>query len=310
MDLKKFQAAAIATPPSAEASPSTGYPTDGDPSGGVPATVPGAAWFYQMLAEMHAILTAAGITPDHANLTQLLTALRSAGVFQTPAQFDISTKAATMEAVQRALGSLSGFTTINANVTLTAAHAGRGCYFSAAAVATLPLANTVLAGTLIHFASFTTGATSAARQGTDTIAASSGSSALTSMELLDGEDLVLESNGNNQWIAIDGSARLRYSGGRLGVNQTYQNVTASRAVGALYTNTTGSPILVQATFSVPSAGTSQMTAIVNSVPALNNYIVYAQTSGPCTFIVPPGASYGVQVSTGPAAVLNTWYELR
>lgn len=77
MDLMNFQAAAIATPPAAETSPSAGYPTDGDPSGGVPATVPGAAWFYQVLAEMHAVLTAAGITPDDTDLTQLLTAIQT-----------------------------------------------------------------------------------------------------------------------------------------------------------------------------------------------------------------------------------------
>lgn len=127
-------------------------------------------------------------------------------------QFDNSKRFATMEAVRSGLGSLSGFTTINANIVLTAAHAGRGCYFSASAIASLPLANSVPAGTLIHFSSFTTGLTSVARQGTDTIAASSGSSALTSMGLLDGEDLTLESNGNNQWVAIGGTARLRYAG--------------------------------------------------------------------------------------------------
>lgn len=77
MDNRKFQAAAIATPPAAEASPSTGYPTDGNPAGGVPATVPGAAWFNQIGEELRAVLTAAGITPDHTNLTQLLTALQA-----------------------------------------------------------------------------------------------------------------------------------------------------------------------------------------------------------------------------------------
>jgi hypothetical protein len=75
MDLKKFLSAASATPPSAPATPSNGYPTDGNPSTATPATVPGAYWFYQLDQELRAILTAAGITPDHTNLTQLLSAI-------------------------------------------------------------------------------------------------------------------------------------------------------------------------------------------------------------------------------------------
>lgn len=133
--------------------------------------------------------------------------------FATQAQFDSTTKAATTAFVQGALGSASGFATISANITLAATHAGKACYFSAAAIATLPLANTVPAGTFIYFAGFTSGSTSISRQGGDTIAASSGSSVLTSMVLLDGEDLILESNGNTQWVAVGGSARLKYAGG-------------------------------------------------------------------------------------------------
>lgn len=105
MDNRKFQAAAIATPPAAEASPSTGYPTDGNPGSGVPATVPGAAWFHQIGEELRAVLVAAGITPSATDLTQLLAALRSAGVFQTPALGDRTTKAATMACFSQEFGS-------------------------------------------------------------------------------------------------------------------------------------------------------------------------------------------------------------
>jgi hypothetical protein len=163
--------------------------------------------------EVYISLVAANtaLPTDPASWAPFSSVLKGLGV--TPAQFDNDTSLATTAFVQRALGSLSGFSTVNANTTLTAAHAGRGVYLSAAAVATLPLANTVPAGTLIYFSSLTSGAPSVARQSTDTIAAASGSSALTSMALLDGEDLILESNGNNQWVAIGGSARLKYAGG-------------------------------------------------------------------------------------------------
>lgn len=75
MDNRIFQAAAIAIPPAAEASPSTGYPTDGDPAGGVPATIPGAAWFNQIGEELRAVITGAGLTPSDADLTQLKKAI-------------------------------------------------------------------------------------------------------------------------------------------------------------------------------------------------------------------------------------------
>lgn len=77
MDLSKFEAAAAASPPSAPVSPSTGYPTNGNPGGAVPATVPGDYWFYQQQKEFENLLTAAGITPDHTVLTQLAAAVLS-----------------------------------------------------------------------------------------------------------------------------------------------------------------------------------------------------------------------------------------
>lgn len=76
MDNRKFQAAASATPPAAEASPSTGYPTDGNPSVGTPATVPGAAWFNQVGEELRAVIAAAGLTPSASNLGQLNEAIQ------------------------------------------------------------------------------------------------------------------------------------------------------------------------------------------------------------------------------------------
>lgn len=71
MDNRKWQAAASVSAPSPEASPSVGHPTDGDPSSAVPATIPGAYWFYQVGEEIRKVITDAGLTPDDADLTQL-----------------------------------------------------------------------------------------------------------------------------------------------------------------------------------------------------------------------------------------------
>jgi hypothetical protein len=75
MDNRKFEADAIASPPAAPVSPSAGYPTNGDPSSGQNATEPGAWWFHSIGEEIRTVIEAAGLTPDHADLTQLSAAI-------------------------------------------------------------------------------------------------------------------------------------------------------------------------------------------------------------------------------------------
>lgn len=72
MDLSQYLSGAAATPPVAPASPSVGYPARGNPLDATPATKPGAYWYYQLQAEHAGLLAAAGLSPDPADLTQLL----------------------------------------------------------------------------------------------------------------------------------------------------------------------------------------------------------------------------------------------
>ncbi|HEU4708295.1 MAG TPA: hypothetical protein VFS17_03190 [Methylophilaceae bacterium] len=76
MDNRKWQAAASASAPDPEASPDVGYPTDGDPSSAVPATIPGAYWFHQIGEEIRKVIADAGLTPSDADLTQLKQAIQ------------------------------------------------------------------------------------------------------------------------------------------------------------------------------------------------------------------------------------------
>lgn len=76
MDNRQWSSGASGTPPTAPASPSVGYPTPGDPSLGLEPTKGGAWWFHQIGEELRAVLIAAGITPDHANLGQLNEAIK------------------------------------------------------------------------------------------------------------------------------------------------------------------------------------------------------------------------------------------
>lgn len=89
-----------------------------------------------------------------------------------------------------------------------------------------------------------------------------------------------------------------------GVGQSWNDVTASRALSTTYTNSTGRPIFVSVSGSVNSA--AEMSVLVNGVQ------VGKQTSPGgsvmcITAIVPPGATYRVQIGSGS---LQTWFEMR
>lgn len=77
MDTRKHLAGASATPPTPPASPSTGYPTDGNPLTNTPATSAGAWWYYQLSEEQRNVILAASIAPDHTVTNQLLAALNA-----------------------------------------------------------------------------------------------------------------------------------------------------------------------------------------------------------------------------------------
>ncbi len=63
--------------PAAPEGGTPGYFTGGNPSTGTPATVPGYEWFNGVQEEIMAVLSAAGITPSTADLTQLAQAIRA-----------------------------------------------------------------------------------------------------------------------------------------------------------------------------------------------------------------------------------------
>lgn len=77
MDNRSWETSAAAGAPSAPGAPSAGYPTDGNPSLAVPATIPGAYWFHQHGEELRAVLVAAGITPSNTTLNQLAVSIQT-----------------------------------------------------------------------------------------------------------------------------------------------------------------------------------------------------------------------------------------
>lgn len=77
MDNRAWLSGASATPPTAPVSPSSGYPTGGNPLTATPPTNPGAFWFHQTGEELRGVIVAAGLTPSTGALDQLLTALQA-----------------------------------------------------------------------------------------------------------------------------------------------------------------------------------------------------------------------------------------
>lgn len=70
-----YYSGAAASAPAWPSSPSHGRATDGNLATAVPATTPGAAWFDMVTQELVAVVTAAGLTPDHTSSTQVRDAI-------------------------------------------------------------------------------------------------------------------------------------------------------------------------------------------------------------------------------------------
>lgn len=89
----------------------------------------------------------------------------------------------------------------------------------------------------------------------------------------------------------------------LGMGQTWQDLTASRALSTTYTNSTGRTIAAIVTSTMTTSGT-QIASVNGAVIAQQS--AAASEVGCITFIIPPGAQYAF----GSSAALSTWFELR
>lgn len=66
-----YGANTVQTEPTFSADAPSGFPTDGSSGGGVPATVPKAAWYNAITEELVNAIKGGGITPERNTLTQL-----------------------------------------------------------------------------------------------------------------------------------------------------------------------------------------------------------------------------------------------
>ena len=96
----------------------------------------------------------------------------------------------------------------------------------------------------------------------------------------------------------------------LGMGQTWQDVTASRAFGVTYTNSTGRPIQLNVLTVMVNPSTSTLNISINGAAAFTFAIGTNSNGGNVVvgvIIIPDGFTYNV---TSPDATLNKWHELR
>ena len=111
-------------------------------------------------------------------------------------------------------------------------------------------------------------------------------------------------------LTSDGTAWTSAENARIGVGQTWQNVSGSRAEGTTYTNNTGKPIMVSYGFNSTN-GFNRFTAYVGSViVGVHQEVTPASTAGggSVSFIVPDSATYSIVASGTYSRAF--WAELR
>ena len=97
----------------------------------------------------------------------------------------------------------------------------------------------------------------------------------------------------------------------IGVNQTWQDVTASRVLGTTYTNSTGKPIAISVIANNTTPGSFGVSGSVGGNLIVLSFVDAINGTGYNTsifFIVPPGQTYSVAKSG--VSQTNIWKELR
>ncbi|MDZ4034069.1 hypothetical protein U0868_21180 [Kluyvera ascorbata] len=114
-----------------------------------------------------------------------------------------------------------------------------------------------------------------------------------------------ESSGSSHSLVLNQLGSTQLNNTNLGQNQTVQDLTATRALGVTYTNTTGKPIAVSVR--VTGGASVNATGTVNNIPfAYQNTTASATGSVGLFFIIPVGGTYSVTSN----ATLTWWAEMR
>ena len=96
----------------------------------------------------------------------------------------------------------------------------------------------------------------------------------------------------------------------IGVGQTWQDMTASRAVATTYTNSTGRPIYVHIDCTNSIGGNGTLLNINGVVSLRSSRAVSADGAVSVAGIIPAGNTYSITAATGGTIALTLWAELR
>jgi hypothetical protein len=291
-------ATAATTLPTPESAGTEGYFTEGTP-GVTPATLVRASWLNSIQEELRAIVVAGGLTPSKTTRNQVLSAIE----YLIDAQsgnyaLDTGTANAKAVAVDPAITSYpDGYTVRFKNLILNT----DACTLSLSGLSAIALCNDV--GSDLIAGDLPTGVIVTA-----VYDATSNKFFITSLVA---SQALTQSAADVRYAALAGLASqvfsvatataaahaVRYDQS-LGMGQSWQVVTGSRAYNTTYTNTTGRPILVSAS----------STNAVNTDFVVGGVI--ATTTGPFNtsqvVLVPAGATY----SLNGGATLYRWSEFR
>jgi hypothetical protein len=113
-------------------------------------------------------------------------------------------------------------------------------------------------------------------------------------------------NTNRTLTLPDEAGTLATTGQVIGVGQTWQNLTGSRAFNTTYTNTTGKPISVMVYW--VSASVTQVNVVIDGIFADVSGNNFANSYSTARVIVPVGKTYRVEPSA--ATTIGYWAELR
>jgi len=273
--------------------------TDGDPANDIKPTQLDAVWTNDVQENICRVIEAAGIELVKGDYEQLKLAIAAfianamlAGT--TPPQFDTTTKLATMEALQRALGNSQAHRSITGATTLTAADAGKVLFCSGVTYQiTLPSASTCPSGSRVKLINGGTGTVTVARAGADNILAPT-LAALTSVALLAGDTVDLLSNGVH-WFVVGGSAALKYASGAFASGVDYQTLPDGTLMQWVY-GTTSASGPIEVTYPIAFKSVGRAVAILGGNAP---YIATTQSSGtPLTSVLLNGwTTAGARVAT-------------
>lgn len=333
-----YASGAAGSAPGVPASPSSGYPTAGNPGAGTPATRPGPYWYHMVMEELMAIITAGGITPAPGTLNQVKQALdalyapkMSGGSKIQPISASVAANALTLSLNAtsldfRANSLTSGVVnsrTVGSTISLIVPSgatlgtvSGQQARLAVLAIdnaGTIEVAVANLAGgvNLDETTLISTTAISGTANSASTIYSTAARSNVPFRVV--GFINITEATAGTWETA---PTTIQGQGGQalaalssLGYGQTLQNMTGARVSGTTYYNTTGRPIFVSINATISVAG-SNLTLTINGVLLAgsgNNWS--GAPAGYICAIIPPGASYILGATAGAASVAQ-WNELR